>query len=266
MMRPEVMLACSIAKEGEPEGHNEDVFEFAPAHDVIALADGASQSCLGQSWAKHLVHAFCGVTTWQCASETDSLTDRFERWLASARGSWTPPTLETLPEWLRCSVTREGGFAAFAGLVLAHLADDDGSGGRATIYSVGDCCIFHTRLGKLLRSFPIDDPDKFNQSPPLICSRPNAFVEGEHHPSISEFEIEPDDCLILASDGLAQGLLRESATTEGKVWGGVASLTDARYADFVADLRLRKQARNDDCSLVVMRITHGDCRALAEPV
>ena len=86
----------------------------------------------------------------------------------------------------------QGAFATFLGVTMVR--SPDGIPHWAAM-AVGDTCLFHTRGSTLLRAFPLEQSNKFNNSPPLLGSR------------MSPEAIQKTPALHLHGDGLADDRL-----------------------------------------------------------
>jgi hypothetical protein len=126
--------------------------------------------------------------------------------------------------------------------------------------AVGDTCVFQVRDQTLYRAFPLDRPDLFGSTPELLCSVP--------HPERSEPLIRstrgtyrPGDLFLLMSDAIAVWFLQEVAKLR-QPWrsfepGGHLAQDPAAFAAFVEDLRTANLLKNDDVTVLTVRLDGG---------
>ena len=230
----------------------EDALAADPDAGRFAVADGATGSAFADSWAKLLVERFA-------ASDDPDLAPWAPSWIGAVRESWREDVQWQLavdfgdsePPWYVEDAQRQGALATFLGLVIK--ANEDRYRWRAT--AVGDTCLFHTRDGELLRSFPIEDTKDFNNYPALLGScADSGAADG---PSI-EGTAQPNDRLWLATDALAEWCLGEKEAGRGP-WQSLEWLlqpagTDERFASWIERLRSERRLKNDDVTLVIVTL------------
>src|SRR5262249_33023766 len=118
--------------------------------------------------------------------------------------------------------------------------------------AVGDCCLFRTRRGRLLRAFPLRASADFGNQPPLLGSRP---AEAELAPKRARGRWRPGDRFLLMTDALGQWFLdrieqgehplREIAQLLGEPEARIA------FSDWIEERR-QQGLRNDDVTLGIL--------------
>lgn len=205
-----------------------------------AVADGATESAFSGVWARTLVR---GLVEMEGRSEK-MFTAAVPEWRDEWRSVVRSETAES-PWYVRKKVS-EGAFAAVLGLFLS-----DGGDWRAL--SVGDCCLFHLRAGRLLRTWPYERPDAFTHRPRLLVSQPNRSIPT---PKTVSGTWAAGDTFLLASDAVSEWLLREGV-----------SLTIMRDNDtfrtVVTEARTSGVLREDDATLLVIEV-EGEATHAAE--
>jgi hypothetical protein len=231
-----------VPRRGHPLDECEDAVAVDSARGRFAVADGASESAESGLWARMLVEAFVGA-------DQDQLP--WPAWLAPLQEQWAeavrlPADAEPLP-WFLEGRYRDGAYATFLGLEL--------DGPRWQALAVGDSCLFQVR-SRLLAGFPITQSADFHNNPWLIGSRACRDEVPLRHALHLAGEWLPGDRLYLMTDALAQWFL--SAVERGaQPWLPLDAMfeqTESVFADWVDRLRADRLLRNDDTTLVTIRV------------
>lgn len=205
----------------------------------FAVADGASESSFAGLWARLLVEAYaCGAIGG--ATLIDDLRVVQARWREETAAKPLP--------WYAAEKLRAGAFAALVGLTLRP-------DGTWSALAVGDCCVLHVREDALIGSFPLGSAAAFDNSPLLISSNPerNAHL-GEGVPCI-EGTWQPGDGFLLLSDALAAYVLGRVVDDGWAVSRATAMPGgDRGFAAWIDGLRAERVLRNDDVSLLRVRV------------
>ena len=114
----------------------------------------------------------------------------------------------------------KGAFAAFLGIVLT--ASPQGTCQWQAV-AVGDTCLFHTRDSVLLRAFPLDRSDQFNNRPQLVGSRMSVGDVRKRQRLWTDGCGQPGDRLWAMTDALAKWCLVEHEAG-GNPWRELESL------------------------------------------
>lgn len=216
-----------LPKSGHAADEYEDAFgasdpETFPFRAVVA--DGATESAFSGEWARTLVAAYLeqGDVVQAAASARTLFTPALDgRWYVQAKAA-------------------QGAHAALLGLEIDAGGSERDARWRAA--SVGDCCLFILRGGRLYRSWPYTDAAAFNHRPTLVSSQDvTADVNASAGTS------QQGDAFILATDALAAWLLDNDVE---------ALLACDDFEGFVAKARraARHPLRNDDTTAVIVRI------------
>jgi len=158
------------------DGNSIDDYEDAASPESVsdettqrfdcAIADGATESSFSGLWARILVEGL---------REESDVRKLRERFLACVEN-------KTL-EWYAEEKLLEGAFAAVA---ILSISEDGEAQGSWNVQAIGDCCVMHIREGQLVTSFPIDDPEAFNNSPVLLTSSMHAPSDQDAFTKISQ--------------------------------------------------------------------------------
>jgi Protein phosphatase 2C len=236
-----------LAKAGARRTEYEDAVACSPRRGRCAVADGASATAFARLWAHLLVHAY---TAGWLAAET------LEAGLAPIQARWATLVDRRPLAWYAAEQARRGAFAALVGLSLAQ------DGGWSAL-AVGDCCLFQVRDDALLRAFPLGHPDAFDARPLLLCSRPAGNVDLRRCDALATATgtWRAGDTFLLMSDALAAAFLRLQLHEATETEPSASPLdvlrfdrTRAGFRRWVESLRARRVLRNDDVSLVWLRV------------
>jgi hypothetical protein len=121
------------------------------------------------------------------------------------------------------------------------------------VNTIGDCCLFHVRASDrtCVTTFPLTSPDELDATPQLIPSV--AADDGSLVGSLrlGSGTVEPGDLIFAATDAMAAWMLRRRGLDE--MWRLLGRIGDEGFAALCADLRVRKEMRDDDVTLLRYR-------------
>ena len=184
-------------------GNAAEEYEDADAADIsrrrFAIADGAAEASFAGDWARLLVEGFVAEEgkPWQSLD-----------WLQPIRRQWAAIVGDFALPWYAEEKRQLGAFATFLGLVFQRHKASSRTIWRAR--SIGDSCLFHTRAGRLLKSFPLTQSDEFGNRPRLLRSRPHETDSPHDSWTKARGICHPSDRLLLMTDALAQWFLLHS--------------------------------------------------------
>ncbi len=237
-------------KAGNDEKEWEDGYAANPGGGVVALADGAGDGIYSKLWADLLLKSFVALPI--------PLDDpaAVEPWIAAQRRAWFQAIRYPEQRWsIQMKIDRSCGAATFVALVLDQVTesgDDPGAAIGWTAWAVGDACLFHTRGNSLLASFPATSSSEFGTTPFLYQSKP---LRATPLAVVTRGELAPDDRIVFATDALAQRLLAEVESGTPPDWDRFWNLDQESWRDELAALREQNAIVNDDCTLLVMRLS-----------
>lgn len=213
----------------------------------VAVSDGASESAFAPEWANVLAGAFVAGPPDGCGLSEDSLN----AWLAPAREEWRALVPWDRIPWHGEAKARAGAFATLLGLTVAAVPGDAPLLSWRAV-AVGDSCLFVVRGDRLCLSFPLEDAAQFDSSPSLVCSSPD---NPTHPGDVRQIDGEcaAGDSFILASDALACWFLGRHAAGE-QPWRALLELDASGWAAWVEEQRRSGLMRNDDTTVVIIRV------------
>ncbi|WP_280276692.1 hypothetical protein [Nocardia wallacei] len=229
----------TVAKDGRTDKENDD--RAAAGLFRFAVADGATDAGRAGTWAEILVDAF--VRNWPAPVDIFAPNH-----LAALREQWRSEVYRPdLPFHATWKLDLRPGAAAFVGVEVDW---------RARTYSavaVGDCCLLHIRGDELVTVGPIDDWKEFGSRPQLVKA---AAGEETFRRAVwrNAGRYESADVLLLASDALAQCLLRrfqECDAADIETWD--TGLRNG-FAEWVSARRAHGELNNDDTTMCMVML------------
>jgi uncharacterized protein YaaR (DUF327 family) len=206
-----VICEASVHKKGENPGDCQDACAVNRKAGRFAIADGVSRSFLSAEWAKLLVEYLC-----KDESDLNRLifsNENWEEWLRPIQKKWNLAVVSKEENWIgpfshrikRYIDNKEPASATFIGL---EVTVDDPHSGKANCRAmvIGDSCLFIIRNDKIEISFPFESSGQFVRATSCFVSFPD---KQKHQPCFKYYELEANDVIILATDGLAKWLLQQ---------------------------------------------------------
>jgi serine/threonine protein phosphatase PrpC len=237
-----------LPKDIQDPNAYEDAFVVDGARGVAAICDGVASTIFAGRWA--------GILAQAVAASPPDTTDRglFEAWLSQVREAWTRSIDESSLAWHQKPKLVEG---AGATLLWVEVSMMPGPANVARpyqvrAYSIGDCCLFHVRNGRVLQTFPIQESTRFEENPQVIRSvvKRSDVVTFE----AMETQCNPGDLLILCTDAIAAWTMRQIEAGMPVDWEGLWQMPQPQWQQWVVRLRQAKQIRFDDSTAVLLRI------------
>ncbi|GHE49900.1 hypothetical protein [Streptomyces capitiformicae] len=266
-----VPKAGSLREECEDAGH---IWPGDPRVDgegravtslYAAVSDGASESLLAGAWAERLVNdvveSMCLAGDWwqdlggfvgDLISRSADRWDAFLTWYQADRAERGRPIT-----WYEQPGLEKGAFATVLGVELRSSVAESGEvSWDWYAFALGDSCLFHLRDGQVHGAFPINDLDDFGITPQLLGSRNHDVALVAERVRVAHGTLLPGDELLLATDALAAWLLspRPELPAPGMLLAELAELGEESFEEWVNDQRARSRMRNDDVTLIRMRV------------
>lgn len=240
-----------------------DFFVADATRHRYVMTDGATKARYARDWSQMLAE-------YACKHLPNKGMDH-EQWLESSRMGW--PTLVAQRQSLaadappagvvqrqsssgkRWFIRRKDDSADGAATLLALWFDTDDIG-KPHWYAaaVGDTCLFWIRRGELKLSFPCTKSDEFTTHPDLLFSVKD---QGDGTFKWDDDTLEAGDVFLLATDGLAQWLLKKHEQNKPQ-WSEMVRLADAgddgAFRRRMDAERLAERMEDDDISLAVIRV------------
>ncbi len=236
-----------LPKDINFDAEYEDAYAFDEAKGVIAIADGVSSAIFSRQWAKLLTDAAVN-------DPPEPNLAALQQWLVQPRADWLNTIDFSKLDFFRKMKLQQvgGGFSTLLWLQVSAPEADNGLY-KGTAHAIGDCCLFHLRSDKLLRSFPIVDCAAFGLDPVSVCSVNQGRDDSLQVESI-EFSCEPEDVIVLTSDALALWALQQYQRDEHPAWNEFVGMSPAAWAESIEELRNSGELRRDDTTMLWVQI------------
>jgi hypothetical protein len=252
-------ISFSLAKE--PPG-NGDAQQSDAQYGLIAISDGATQSIFAEEWADLLTQGFCQS---QEPTICEHIRDNWQTWLKPLQNAWIPiyEQARSKPQqankWnsLKSTSARANTAAAtFVGLQI--LPTDENGRGKWKSVAIGDSCLFQFRQIKgkpeLQKAFPLEKSQDFSTATHAFNSNPKYSVLSKAKPVFFEGEYQLGDTFFLATDALAQWLLKNRELGQDD-WRKLLEVKDqSEFERMVDDLRKTNQIVFDDTTFTRMQV------------
>jgi hypothetical protein len=233
-------------KMGNSPDQWEDAFAVAGGGGAAAVADGASTGIYCRAWADQLSEGF--------VSERPDARDPglLNKWVGELRTEWRSAIRYDTLNWSKkAKVDSVGAAATLLGLEVGAADADGNRPWRA--FAVGDACLFWLRDGRLLATFPVVAADQFGSAPLLIRSNPGFRTVA----LAARGTCQPADRFVLATDAVAVRLFKSAALGPGPEWSRFETIDQDAWRDELDTLRRANDMVNDDCTLIVLRVSGG---------
>lgn len=250
----------ALHKAGTEKRHCEDAHAFDVEAGRAAVSDGASDAFESGPWARLLVASYVH-------SPPTSEFNEFIKWLQGRARMWNfSLDWGGLPWYAQQKALDVGGLATLLGFTLDRSARMNGSNGSAhdahwKALAVGDSCLLQIRDQMVVRRFPIENTQAFDNMPGLLSTRTETteslLADGDAL-AYCQGTCQVGDIFLLATDAVAQWLYSladlDALGMELQDWNDTLGQIEADFETLVKDLRARSIMRNDDVTLLVLRV------------
>jgi len=259
-----------VSKEGDRAILYEDAFfPYNFPFDVIlqdsfkrfALADGASTAYLSGMWATILVDGF---GSYEGEITTSNFFDLLQTRILDE--NWNPRLIDYIKKreddgkplsWYDEMALQNGAASTF--LEISFPFEGKELGENFSAHAIGDSCLFQVRNDILITNFPLNSSADFDNSPLLISSDPKKNENlYEKIASLENGNTMLGDQFFLMTDALASWFFQEHEKGE-KPWNIIEekAINQSCFIDWIENLRENKQIRNDDVTLLILKVEGG---------
>jgi hypothetical protein len=237
--------ALWYVKKGNAESEWEDCYASAADRPVFAVSDGASEGIFARAWARLLAESF--VREVPELSQAESR----EAWLGACRAVWNEQINYPSLRWTQQNKVNQTG--AGATLVTLKLGPPARAGlpWQWQAWAIGDSCLFWVRDNALVAAFPVVASAHFALGPPLLRTRPDVPAPP---PVCAAGECQDGDLFVLATDAVAQCLLRQFEDGALIDWGRLLDVEETAWREQIDAWRQEQRIVNDDCALLLVRV------------
>jgi serine/threonine protein phosphatase PrpC len=236
--------AATLAKRGNSPDENEDAFAPPVTEGLqslpfnCAVADGATETSYSGLWAKMLSEHFCSLEQ----------PDQFQSQLPQLRERWKSTTGSKPLPWYAEQKLEKG---AFATLIGVRITEAEFQHSKWQAISVGDSVLFHVRESKPYAKFPMMSSEDFKNRPMLLSTNVATEESEKSLYQSAEGILEVGDWLILASDKIAEWIIRE-IENEMKPFDLIQQMarTENSFPQLIESLTQRNEIKNDDYTLL----------------
>jgi len=255
-------LASAYEDDFFPYNYPFGIIPRNPKYDRYAIADGASTAYLSGLWARILVEDF--------GSYDDEITktnffDLVQTLILNKK--WNSIVLpdyikkredEGKPlSWYDEMALQNGAASTF--LEISFSLEENKLRDTFSSLAIGDSCLFQVRNNELVIKFPLISSADFDNSPLLISSDPKRNLNLEENiPYLENQSIITGDQFFLMTDALASWFFQEHEHG-GKPWEIIRArvVDQSSFSDWIEQLRENKLMRNDDVTLMILKIRGG---------
>ena len=216
----------------------EDAMAFSTDDARIAISDGASESFDSKTWAQLIVENFVLDT---------SVSDH---WLVALANRFAANFDLASLSWSKAAAFERGSFATLLGIENFQTFND------VKISSVGDCLAVLLDGIELIKTFPYDSYEQFQQRPHLFCSNlaDNKFFQDPSfytdHQTYWNLDSLSSPRILCMTDALGEWALRKAAEGNPQ-WDFLLDIsTSDMLKDFVVSERANRSMKVDDVTLV----------------
>ncbi len=212
----------------------------------FAVADGATEGFGSARWARQLVSGWVEPADRRPPLHPDGVRG----WFEDAAHRWHAETdAAGASDLARLKQARVGSLAT---VLACEVLDPDGPSPRWEAVALGDTVLFHVRNERLVAHFPALTGSDFGVNPDGVSTRPERARDAVDRLAWAGGDLEPGDHLYLATDALAQWMVRGD---EPALWSLLAGLVDpAEFRDLVTARRRDRAMTNDDVTLLRVRM------------
>jgi len=246
-----------LPKQGNTDNECEDAFwpriEGARyGHSLrFSIADGATENIFSRQWAQQLV-ALYAATSNSLPIEEGFTT--FQKNVHIAARKWSANALSKGLSWHALKKLEQGAFASLLGL---NLQGTDAKAGHWSAFAIGDSCLFQIHDEELQVSWPITRSEEFGYHPILLGTDPayNTILWETPDQWMIQRKWRTQDIFCLMTDALAHWFLSQHEANNSP-WSLLSRFEteDDFFSEWVATQRQNGQLRNDDVTLLIIRI------------
>ncbi|MGD9531518.1 hypothetical protein [Pseudonocardia sp.] len=255
------LVAFSAPKIGSPESEWEDGAGYdrgdpcrgRPARLIVV--DGATEAYDAIRWVGQLVGSFVGLEGSAPVLDGAGL----DAWFGLMQQRWAETPREFASIFEEHKFHESGSFATFLGCEVRGLGGPEPHWVGAAL---GDAVLFQVRGDMVVEQFPQLAADGFGTTPEGVFTRPSERDRMRAAVEMASARLQLGDHLLLATDGLAQWIVRASGADDPH-WRELVSVEHPQtFRDVVDDLRRAGAMKNDDVTLLRAQITPADAGVL----
>ena len=218
----------------------------------LVVADGATEAYDSIRWVSQLVDSFLGLD----GAAPGLTAGGIDEWIGRMQKGWlraAPATFATVYEERK--FREDGSFATLLGCEVSGL---NGPRPAWTAVALGDTMLFQVRGGRVVQRFPALSAQDFGINPEGVFTAPAARDRMRAALVRTEGTLAVGDRLFLATDALAEWIVRADAAEPARLWPLLDRVDPAVFRRLVADRRRAGAMKNDDVTLLRVRVADRD--------
>ncbi len=177
-------------------------------------------------------------------------------WLAEQRQRWNE-SVETVDlAWHQKAKMQQGAQSTLLWVRLMPPDERDRQCPdlpRLQCFAVGDCCLLHARGSQMLRAFPIEQSQAFEENPHVLTS-----IAGKHDQLLAFHQLydycQAGDLLILCTDAIGAWAIKALEDGATLLWRDFWDMSQEDWAEYIGRMRQDQRMRYDDATMVILRI------------
>jgi Stage II sporulation protein E (SpoIIE) len=264
-MTAQMVVFGQVKDGGNADNDWEDGAGYAPSpHRARCVAlDGAADAYGAIRWVSQLVNSFVGRTPDGPERVDES---QMGAWFARMQRAWDatmPGPSSGVSSIYARRRAEQGSFATMLACEIDGLHTDHP---RWTAAALGDTVLFHVRCEQRLEHFPPLRVEDFGRRPHGVHTMPSRLERMRERLRVHSGGLRPGDRLYLATDAVAEWILRTDETGGADLWRALDALChpDA-FTRLVVDRRAAGELKNDDATLLRVEINSTPPHSLRFP-
>lgn len=233
-----------ITKGGNSPEDCEDAYECSSLNSqspwYFAVSDGATESSFSKEWASKLVKSF--------VSKPFDSAEEISDWLEPLQQDWSNWLSQKDLPWFAKRKATQGAYATLLGLKI-----EQNTGAREFNWqsiAVGDSCLFVIHSESLLSCFPLGQSSDLNSTPDLVGTLPEYNNTLTKSVKVTRGNAQSATHFYLVTDALA-GWIFKTVESEKNPWQILDNInTQEEFIGWLYDLRVSRQIRNDDTTMI----------------
>ena len=243
----------------EKAGNRPDDYEDAATYTLlpnetgvcIAVADGAAGGFESRKWATALSDAFVHF-------QTIPDEQMFAEWLSVPAQGWHDSIHWEELKWYHRAKARDGAFATLLGVFLEVSPSTKNTlQGQWHALAVGDACLFQIRQDNFRLSFPLENAEEFDSSPPLLSTKASYNEKSLKFLTMRSGDYASGDSFFLMTDALSHWFLKEIEDRQ-MPWREIDALDETNFPAWIEGKRRHGGLHNDDVTLVRCRLADSE--------
>lgn len=214
----------------------------------LVVADGATEAYDSIRWVGLLVESFLGPA----GPPPGVPAAGVHEWISRLQDRWTREAPRFANLYEERKFRADGSFATLLGCEVRGLG---GPQPTWTAVALGDTVLFQVRGTAQLERFPAVTAADFGINPDGVFTAPAARDRMRAALGRAEGTLDVGDRLFLATDAFAEWMVRAADVQPAELWRLLDRLDPGTFRGLVANRRRAGAMKNDDVTLMRVRVT-----------